>query len=63
MTKRRKDNYKRRVRRKRAEKAIKHRATIKRYRRELERSQVPPSSVKAATTMMMILVGATAKTT
>jgi hypothetical protein len=41
----------------RKRKAMKRRAILAPYIRELEHSRVPQSSVKAATTMMNILLG------
>jgi hypothetical protein len=41
----------------RQRKAMKSRARIAPYIRELERSRVPPSVVAQAATMMMILIG------
>jgi hypothetical protein len=49
------------MKRRRSDKRIRKRKArariIERYVRELERSRVPPSSVKAATTMMLLLLG------
>jgi hypothetical protein len=42
----------------RKRKALKRRAILAPYLAELRRSRVPQSSVKAAETMMMILLGA-----